>query len=82
MRVEISMKAGFAFVLALWMLAPAAFAADARGVPWEQLSGEEQRLLKPFEQRWGGLAPERQERLRQGAQRWSSMTPEERSRAR
>jgi len=66
-----------AFVL---LLAAGAW-AQAGGTAWDRLTPEEQKTLKPFQDRWNSMSPERQERLRQGAQRWQRMTPAEREQA-
>ena len=58
-------------ILCLLMLGPAlAPADDAAPRRWDQLSAEEQRVLKPVRERWDTLPPERQRHLLQGAQRW------------
>lgn len=54
---------------------------EALGGSWDQLSQQEQQILKPFKDRWDQLPAERQERLRRGAERWQRMTPEERQEA-
>ncbi len=56
--------------------------SESTGVPWDQLSAEEQEVLKPFADRWDQFTPERQARLQKGAGRWGSMGPEERGQAR
>jgi len=48
---------------------------------WEQLTPEEQQVLRRFREQWNQLPGERQERLRRGAERWQRMTPEERKEA-
>ena len=56
----------------LWPLA--SVRADEAAVPWNNLSAEEQKLLRPLRERWGELSPQRQQRLRKGAARWSQMS--------
>ena len=71
-------------ILCLLLLWPIMlWAADSNApATWNQLSPEEQKVLKPFQERWDTLPPERRERLREGAKRWQSMTPEQREQAR
>ncbi|HNZ35953.1 MAG TPA: DUF3106 domain-containing protein, partial [Syntrophales bacterium] len=54
---------------------------QAGGTPWDRLTPEEQKTLRPFQDRWNGMSPERQDRLRKGVDRWQRMTPAEREQA-
>ncbi len=66
-------------LLTLSLLASGALAqTNSSGIPWDQLSPQEQRTLKRFADRWDDFPAARQERLRRGANRWSQMNPEER----
>ncbi|MBK7552861.1 MAG: DUF3106 domain-containing protein [Syntrophaceae bacterium] len=61
------------------------FLAECLGPGRRHLLGpahpEEQKTLKPFQDRWNSMSPERQERLRKGVDRWQRMTPAEREQA-
>ena len=50
------------------------------GIPWQQLSPEQQRVLGQFRGRWDRMPPQQQEALLRGAQRWESLSPEQRQR--
>jgi hypothetical protein len=54
---------------------------EGKGVPWNQLSVEEQTVLQRFGDKWDQLSPRRQERLLKGARKWSAMSPEQRQEA-
>ena len=70
-------------ILCLLLLWPALALAAEGDAPlaWDQLSQEEQQILKPFRERWDTLPPERREHLQQGVKRWQAMTPEQREQA-
>ena len=72
------MKLNRRLILCLLLLWPAMlWAADSNApATWNQLSPEEQQVLKPFQDRWDSLPPEQRERLQQGAKRWQTMTPD------
>jgi len=60
-------------------------AANVHGqnaIAWEELSREEQQLLRQVERRWEQLSADRKEELRDGAKRWLEMDAEERDRVR
>ena len=71
----------FALLAAAWFGAAPAVAADdaapsstsqpAPGVPWAQLTSEQQTVLEPYRERWNQLPPERQQAFARGADRWS-----------
>jgi hypothetical protein len=47
---------------------------------WNNLSEQEQRLLKDHRQKWNSYPPDYRSRLRQGAERYQNLSPEERER--
>ncbi len=49
---------------------------------WDQLTGEQQRVLQRFSGDWDTLPAERRQRMATGANRWLNMTPEQRKQAR
>ena len=51
--------------------------ADGALTPWNQLSSEEQGVLKPYSDRWGSMSSQRQNRLKKGANRWNRLHPDE-----
>lgn len=57
---------------------PAWAQSETGGVPWDQLSQDEQQVLRPLQDQWDHLPPSRQERLRKGAKRWESLSAEQR----
>ncbi len=67
------------WVLLAYLLVPVAGAA-AKGLEWQQLSTEEQRVLEPFQSRWSTLSAERRLKLQKGSRRWAGMSAEERGR--
>ena len=52
-----------------------------QAVEWNELTDEEQKVLKRFEDRWNTLDELKQDRLRNGAERWKTMTPEQKAKA-
>ena len=68
--------------LAAGVLAQTPVAEESAGVTWNELSPQQQQVLKNFQQQWATLPPERQRRLSQGAARWSDLTPEQKQQAR
>ncbi len=48
---------------------------QAEEFSWDQLTGEQQTVLKRFEGEWGSLPDEQKQRLTKGAERWKHMTP-------
>src|SRR6185295_694169 len=48
------------------------------GVPWQQLSPEQQQTLQQFKEQWDQLPADRQRQLVEGAERWKSLSPVER----
>jgi Protein of unknown function (DUF3106) len=48
------------------------------GVPWSDLSGDEQATLKDHRRNWTGYSPAEQNKLRQGARRYLDLPPRER----
>jgi hypothetical protein len=48
------------------------------GVPWGDLSGDEQATLKDHRRNWTGYSPTEQKKLRQGARRYLELPPGER----
>ncbi len=89
------MSKGYAFVVAMLLAAaapafsqspagpgqPAGTEASTAGVPWNNLSADQQKLLGKFSGNWSTLPPERQQALARGSERWLSMTPEQRGKA-
>lgn len=75
-----------ALLLAILILTSGPARADERpaatGVAWEQLTPEQQTVLRRFEPRWAALPPARQSRLAAGTARWSAMPPDERAKVR
>ena len=77
-----------ALLAAAWLCAAPAVAADdaasfstaqpVPGVPWAQLTPEQQTVLEPYRERWNQLPPDRQQAFARGADRWQQMTPEQR----
>jgi len=61
-----------AVALALLITLPEPARAQEAGVPWEQLSRDEQSALKSFAGKWDQLPPAKQARLKKGAHRWAS----------
>ncbi|MCP4044311.1 MAG: DUF3106 domain-containing protein [Gammaproteobacteria bacterium] len=54
------------------------FPSWADGTPWETLSEEQRKILKPVEEKWDSLPREKQLRLQKGAKRWASMPQDQR----
>ena len=52
------------------------FAASAQ--TWDELSQQQQEILKPFESSWAELNPEKRSRMLRGAERWKDMSPAQR----
>ena len=48
--------------------------AAGSGLGWSELSGQEQQLLKRFQDDWDQLPEERRHKLHKGAERWRQMT--------
>ena len=48
---------------------------QAQGVAWSQLSGDQQRVLSRFADKWNDLPQQRQQALARGSQKWLSMSP-------
>jgi Protein of unknown function (DUF3106) len=48
------------------------------GVPWSDLSGNEQNVLKDHRRKWSSYSPAEQNKLRQGASRYLNLPPRER----
>ena len=66
-------------LIAILLLAAAGGPARAQdAIPWDALSENERKVLKPFEESWQDLPAQRQQRLRRGVERYSKMSPEER----
>ena len=76
------MKHLFVLLVLTCLCVTPAVTRAAETIPWEALSGDEQRILQRLQERWDELPAQRQETLRRGATRWQSMTPEQRERAR
>jgi hypothetical protein len=55
--------------------------ATEPGVPWSELSVQQQRVLEPYRQRWSSMPPGRQQAMARGAERWDTLTPEQRAKA-
>ena len=69
-------------VIAWFVFAGQAWAqSDATGIPWDQLSPTEQRILAPLQESWDQLPADRQYRMQKGAKRWADMTPQQRQHA-
>ncbi len=49
---------------------------------WGSLTPAQQRILKPFSNKWSGLSKQRKQRLLKGVQRWQHMSPTEKKQAR
>src|SRR5882724_7262323 len=86
------MSKGYSLVLAVLLAAATpAFAQQppqappgsqaSQGVPWSNLSGEQQKLLGKFSGDWNTLPPERQQALARGSDRWLQMSPDQRGQA-
>lgn len=54
----------------------------ARGETWEELSPQEQQLLREYRNSWQRYSPEERARLQQGAQRYLKLSPRERDQVR
>lgn len=50
----------------------------ARGETWEELSPQEQQLLRQYRGTWQRYTPDERARLQQGAQRYLELSPRER----
>ena len=57
-----------AALVAVFILFLAGFAwGQSGGATWDRLTPEEQKTLKPFQDRWNSMSPDRQERLPEGS---------------
>ncbi|MBK7904224.1 MAG: DUF3106 domain-containing protein [Proteobacteria bacterium] len=73
-----------------WLCAAPAVADDetssrrsqpAPGVPWTQLTPEQQKMLEAYRERWSSIPPERQQAIARSADRWQQMSPEQQQQA-
>lgn len=53
-------------VIATCLAGPVWAQRDAKGVPWNQLSPDEQTALQRFSEKWDQFPPNKQERLLKG----------------
>ncbi len=51
-------------------------------IAWDELSAEQQRVLKKFEGKWSELPVHKQNKLSRGAQNWQNMSPEKQDKVR
>jgi len=63
----------YAFILAVTPPVQA-----AQGIPWSELSKQEQSVLGKHRSDWSSLGPDRQKKLRQGARQYLELSPEKR----
>jgi len=68
--------------LLLALVAVGSVHADDSVPAWNQLTGDQQRVLQRFSEDWDALPAERRQRMATGANRWLKMTPEQRQQAR
>ena len=62
--------------------AQAGWVIAARGGTWEELSPQEQQLLREYRQSWPRYSPDERARLQSGAQRYLELSPRERDQVR
>jgi len=62
----------------LLLMTMLAFPWSVSAQSWDELSPQQQRILKPFSSRWSELDQDKRARLVRGAERWKNMTPAQR----
>ena len=76
---ELLRRTGLASMpLAVMLAISATPAQSAQGIPWQDLSREEQSVLAKQRPEWSSLSPERQQKLLNGARRYLQLPPDKR----
>ena len=65
-------------VLVLLLVLPLASLAEEPPMQWDNLSPQQQKILKRFESQWPTYSEDRKQRLLTGVDRWMNASPEQR----